>query len=112
MSTGKLKIKLVGASLGRLVAAKNAVYGDSVRSSAAVLEILYPDGVKPDQFRDMLLIARVLDKLSRIANRKDAFGESPWRDIAGYGLLATAIEEAEAASGETLASEQEANPGQ
>jgi len=31
---------------------------------------------------------RTLDKVCRIAKgNKDAFGESPWRDIAGYGLL-------------------------
>ena len=32
----------------------------------------------------MLAITRVVDKLFRIANRKDAFGENPWQDIAGY----------------------------
>ena len=29
----------------------------------------------------------MIDKLFRIATRKDAFGESPYRDIAGYALL-------------------------
>ena len=35
----------------------------------------------------MLTITRIIDKLFRIANRKDAFGESPYRDLTGYGLL-------------------------
>jgi len=30
---------------------------------------------------------RIIDKLFRIATQKEAFGESPYRDIAGYGLL-------------------------
>ena len=40
----------------------------------------------------MLAITRVVDKLFRIANKKDAFGENPWQDIAGYGILGTANE--------------------
>ena len=31
----------------------------------------------------------MIDKLFRIANKKDAFDENPWRDIAGYALLST-----------------------
>jgi hypothetical protein len=31
-----------------------------------------------------------LDKLFRIATARDALGESPYRDIAGYGLLGAA----------------------
>ena len=52
-----------------------------------MLRILYPSGVSPDQYDDLLAVARIVDKLFRIANQKDAFGESPYRDIAGYGLL-------------------------
>ena len=40
----------------------------------------------------MLAVTRVVDKLFRIANRRDAFGENPWQDIAGYGILGTANE--------------------
>lgn len=35
----------------------------------------------------MLAIVRVFDKMMRIATDKDAFGEDPWRDIAGYAIL-------------------------
>jgi len=35
----------------------------------------------------MLTITRIIDKLFRIANRKDAFNESPYWDLTGYGLL-------------------------
>ena len=40
-----------------------------------------------NQYKDTLAVARIIDKLFRIANRKNAFDESPWMDIAGYGLL-------------------------
>ena len=77
----------VGVEIGRLVDEKNRAYGDSFNQSGKILEILYPEGVKPDQYQDMLATTRVIDKLFRIANNKGAFGENPWKDIAGYALL-------------------------
>jgi hypothetical protein len=35
----------------------------------------------------MLAITRIVDKLFRIATKKDALGENPFKDIAGYGIL-------------------------
>lgn len=74
-------------SIATMVAEKQAAYGDSFGKSGECLRILYPDGVKPSQYNDMLSVVRVIDKLFRIANQKDAFGESPWQDICGYALL-------------------------
>jgi len=65
----------------------NKAYGDSFRLSAEFLKILWPDGVPSESYADMLAIIRVFDKMKRIATMKDAFGESPARDIAGYGGL-------------------------
>lgn len=75
--------------IGKLVAEKNAAYGSSFAESHKILSVLYPDGIKPEQYTDALAIIRVIDKLFRIATAKDAFGESPWQDIAGYGILGT-----------------------
>ena len=80
----------LGAELGKLVNEKQASYGDSFGRSGAVLRILYPAGVKPEQYGDLLAVARVLDKLFRVATDRDAFGEDPWQDICGYSLLAVA----------------------
>lgn len=77
----------MGKLLGSLTQMKNAAYGDSFAKSGEILAVLYPRGIKPEQYRDALAIVRVIDKLFRIATRKDAFGESPWKDIAGYGIL-------------------------
>lgn len=79
----------IGAEVGRLVAEKQAAYGDSFGKAGEILRVLYPAGISPDSYGDALAIVRVIDKLFRIATDKDAFGESPWRDIAGYGLLGT-----------------------
>lgn len=76
-----------GAALGKLVDEKQAAYGDSFGKSGEVLKILYPSGIQPDQYRDALAVVRIVDKLFRIATQKDAFGESPFKDVAGYGLL-------------------------
>lgn len=82
--------KEVAEEIGSLVDEKNAAYGSSFAESHKILQVLFPNGVKPEQYTDLLAIVRVLDKLFRIANKKDAFGESPWRDIAGYALLGVA----------------------
>lgn len=73
--------------IGQLVDRKNAAYGDSFNRSGDILAILYPEGIRPEQYRDALAVTRVLDKLFRIATAKEAFGESPWNDIAGYAIL-------------------------
>lgn len=83
----KKSFKQIGTEIGELVEEKNSAYGSSFSKSAEILKVLFPDGIKPDQYTDLLAITRVLDKLFRIATRKDAFGESPWKDITGYGIL-------------------------
>jgi hypothetical protein len=79
--------KQIGEEIGSLVDEKNAAYGSSFAESYKILSVLYPNGIKPEQYTDALAIIRVIDKLFRIANKKDAFGESPWKDIAGYAIL-------------------------
>ena len=80
----------LGKEIGQLVQSKNEAYGDSFGQSYKILEALYPHGISPNQYLDALAIVRVIDKLFRIANKKDAFGESPWRDICGYAILGVA----------------------
>lgn len=88
-----MKYSEMGKLLGELTQMKNTAYGDSFAKSGDILQILYPNGIKPEQYRDALAIVRVIDKLFRIATRKDAFGESPWKDIAGYGILGAVSDE-------------------
>ena len=74
-------------ALADVVSEKNLKYGDSFSVAPRMLELLYPDGVRPEQYKDMLTIVRMLDKMKRIATDKDPNGESPYQDIAGYALL-------------------------
>lgn len=85
----------LAADIAATVAEKNAAYGDSFARSGEVMAVLYPNGIAPGQMADALAVVRVVDKLFRIATDRDALGESPWRDIAGYALLA--VERVEAA---------------
>lgn len=81
------KFESLGNKVGALVDEKNAAYGNSFGKCADFLKTLYPDGIRPDQFTDMLCVVRIFDKMMRIATNKGAFDESPYKDIAGYALL-------------------------
>ena len=85
----KSKYEETAEQIGKLVAEKNAAYGSSFAEAHHILEVLYPNGIKVEQYTDVLAIVRIIDKLFRIATSKKAFGESHWRDIAGYGILGT-----------------------
>lgn len=81
------KYKRIATGIGILVDAKNEAYGDSFRESEQFMTFLYPSGVPVDQYKNMLAIIRIWDKIKRIVTNKDAFGENPWRDVAGYAIL-------------------------
>ncbi len=70
--------------IGKLVTLKNQQYGDSFNNAYKVLEVMYPGGVSVEQYKDLLAVCRILDKLFRIAN--DNLDDS-YEDIVGYGLL-------------------------
>ena len=70
-----------------LVYEKQIAYGDSFGKSGQVMKVLFPDGIPADKMDDALVIVRIVDKLFRIANQKEAFNENPYKDIMGYGLL-------------------------
>jgi hypothetical protein len=81
----------LGKSIGELLVEKQKAYGDSFSRAGEIMAILYPDGIKPYQVHDALTVVRIIDKMFRIANAPpdgDVMGESPWRDMAGYSLLA------------------------
>jgi len=88
-------LKNIINNLGILLEEKNKSYGSAFSQSSEVLKILYPNGIQPDQYTDLLLTTRILDKLFRIANDKSAFNEEPWKDIAGYGILGVYKEQEE-----------------
>ena len=81
------KFEDLGKTVGALVDEKDKAYGSSFRDAGEFLKLLYPNGVPPEKYTDMLCVVRIFDKMKRIATKKDAFGENPYGDIVGYGLL-------------------------
>jgi len=81
------KLTEIGFEVGELVNKKQKAYGDSFGRSGECLRQMFPEGINPEQYDDLLTIARILDKLFRIANNPSAFEENPYQDIVGYGLL-------------------------
>lgn len=77
----------IGQEIGALTAEKNRAYNNSLKRSGEVLKVIYPDGIKPDQYKDAAVFLRMFDKFNRIAADRGAFGENPYRDIAGYAIL-------------------------
>ena len=73
-----MKFEKIATEIGKLVDEKDATYGSSFLKSEKILKILYPNGIEPSQYKDMLAITRIIDKLFRIATKKDAFGENPF----------------------------------
>jgi len=72
--------------LATLLTEKHLQYGESYKQSGEVLRLLYPDGIKVEQYGDMLAVTRIVDKLFRIAVGRSDDVEN-WRDVAGYGLI-------------------------
>jgi hypothetical protein len=85
------RLRKVGVGVTKNTIAKNRKYGDAARTVSDLVHVLYPDGIQPYQYDNALLLIRLLDKVVRVASytpeRLAADDESPWIDIAGYGLL-------------------------
>ena len=96
------RLERIGTEIGKLVEEKNQAYGDSFAKTGSFLQLLYPNGIQPQQYGDMLAMVRIFDKQMRIATDMDAFGESPFADIAGYGVLGVANHEHRKACREAL----------
>jgi len=82
-----------GRQLGELVADKQAHYGRAYQKAAAILAILWPDGIRPGQYATAALVTRVCEKLARVSTQLPGDGESPWMDIAGISFLGWAMSE-------------------
>jgi hypothetical protein len=92
----------LGKSVGKLVAEKQEAYGDSFGKAHKILKVLFPEGIKPEQYLDVLTICRVVDKLFRLATDPTYGDESPWRDICGYSLLSMGKDSREVARDEKV----------
>jgi hypothetical protein len=81
-----------GRDVGRLVDEKQRQYGDSFHKCGAYFRLLFPNGIKPEQYDEILALARDFDKSMRIASGNQG-NENAWKDKAGYALLAMHADE-------------------
>ena len=77
----------LGLEVGKLVTEKDAAYGNSFGTAPGILALLYPDGVRVEQYADLLTVVRMLDKLKRVATAKADDPEDAWVDLCGYAIL-------------------------
>lgn len=77
----------IATDIAAEVTEKDKAYGSAFDKCENYLNILYPEGIRPEQYQVMLMLVRDFDKNMRIVNAPDAFGESPFRDKIGYALL-------------------------
>jgi hypothetical protein len=89
------KFEKIASDLSTILSMKNEAYGNAFDKTTAILTLLYPNGITVEQYKDVHVIIRMLDKISRIARDNDPFGESPYKDLAGYSILALATKERE-----------------
>ncbi|MCK4302658.1 MAG: hypothetical protein KAY24_00260 [Candidatus Eisenbacteria sp.] len=90
----------VGGALIETLKEKRQAYGNNLASTGIFLAAFYPTGIPVAAYSEIATMIRVLDKLFRLANQHghtdagDAWkdSESPWLDIAGYGL-ATVVDQ-------------------
>jgi hypothetical protein len=74
--------------LANLLSKKRRAYGpNNLTGAGDFFSILYPNGIKPEQYRYALILARMFDKMSRIATGLDG-EEDAWQDLAGYAICA------------------------
>ena len=80
----------LATDIGTLVEEKNKAYGSAFDKAGDFIRLLYPEGIKPDQYKDMLCTVRIFDKLMRIATSCEGTEEKKvdaYSDIMGYALL-------------------------
>ena len=76
--------------IAELVTEKERAYGSAFDKAGDFMRLLYPEGIKPDQYKDMLCTVRIFDKLMRIATSYEGTEEKKveaYSDINGYSLL-------------------------
>lgn len=76
----------IAKEIADLVEEKNKAYGNAAGECHLFLELLYPVCVPVEEYKNMLFLVRLWDKIKRISTDKDVFGEDPCKDIMGYCL--------------------------
>lgn len=79
--------------LSDLLWEKRQAYGaNNLTGTGDFFKLLFPEGIPPERYQDALILARMFDKMSRIA-RGTSGKEDAWQDLAGYAVCAMELRE-------------------
>jgi len=76
-----------------MIEEKKKQYGDSLGNVSSALKIFYPDGCPTDRMSEFILVARLLEKISRLTSPGLVDKSDVYQDLAGYCLLALGKDE-------------------
>lgn len=83
--TKEIDFQTIGKEIGNLVSEKNKAYNNSLNSVGDILKILYPNGIKIEEYHIVSTLVRLLDKLKRMS--ADPNNQENYIDLAGYCIL-------------------------
>lgn len=96
----------LGSDIGKFTDEKQKAYGNSVDKAFELMKIFLREYRNPDHtytipeslLKHLLLQVRIIDKQNRIFSNPegDLMGESPYRDMTGYSLIGTNMDEGKA----------------
>ena len=96
-----MSFKQKGQEIGELVDLKQRAYGNAITKTSKLLEVFLEDYKNDDGtytipaslLKHLALQVRIIDKQNRIFSNPDGdlMSESPYKDIAGYGLLGSEL---------------------
>ena len=77
----------VGAFIGALVDKGIPVSNGNPHEAVAVVRALFPHGIKPEQYDDLLAMIRMIDSMFLISREKKSAGKtSHYMDIVCWGI--------------------------
>ena len=74
------KFKKITDDLAQILSIKDEAYGNAFDKTTQSLSLLYPNGIKVEQYKDLHVIIRMLDKISRIARGIPVGGDIEYAD--------------------------------
>jgi hypothetical protein len=77
--------------IAEMLTEKRKAYGDNLSDTQRILQVLYPEGIPPSAYSEVLVMVRIFDKFKRRANfhrnpESWVDDENPWLDVSGYGV--------------------------
>lgn len=93
------RLASLASDIGSLLQRKNIQNYHSFEKTPEILKLLYPKGVQPDQYENLLFLVRILDKVNRVAaagqkgQHIQDVEDTTLVDIAGYAILAQTLRE-------------------